>query len=365
MSGGPYGRGKAPRRAIMRVADWPEADRSIWEAAINEADPFADNGGERAIMRVLSNKRLCSSYGRWLTFLHHEGELRRPPASRIRKDLVMRYIYELQSFGNMSSTIHLRLTDLLLMARIFDGAADWSFISRLAERIRARSSAPKDKRGTLRGSHELLELGLQLIAQAKTTVSPLEAATMHRDGLIIALLALVPLRRRNFVQVRLGVELKRIESVWGIHISGQTTKNHSPLEFDWPALLEASLVHYLEIHRPFLAARKYRWHRRANKHLWVAQTGSALTEIAFYDIIRKRTKTAFGSPMAPHAFRHAAATTLAIHFPQQVRTAGPVLGHRTQGIAEKYYNKAISLDAHRIYIQSLTRLRNPSRRPNT
>jgi integrase/recombinase XerD len=349
----------------MRVTDWPEADRSLWETMITEADPFADAGGERALMRAHSNRRLCASYGRWLTFLYHEGELKGSPASRIRKDLILRYVQELQDLGNMGSTIHLRLTDLLLMARLFDGSADWSFISRLAERNRTRSSALKDKRATLRGSHELLELGLQLITQSKTSVSPLQAATLHRDGLIIALLALVPLRRRNFVQLRLGVELKTLQGGWVINIDGRATKNHSPLEYDWPALLEAPLLQYLDFHRPFLAARKYRWHGRANDHLWVAQSGSALTEIAFYDIIRKHTKAAFGSPMPPHAFRHAAATTLAIHFPRQVRTAGPILGHRTQGIAEKYYNQAISLDAHRSYTRSLAKLRNTSRRPTT
>lgn len=364
MSGGPYGQGKAPERASMPLHLWPQADLQVWKAATAVVDPFADQGGERATMRPLSNRRLKSSYGRWLTFLERSGDLTQipEPERRIRKDSVEQFVRTLQALGNMSSTIALRLTDLLLMARLFEPAADWSFIARLADRVRARESKPKDKRRYLRGSDELYALGHQLMESVGQQSSPATTASRFRDGLMIALLALVPLRRKNFVQLRIGTELKKLDGRWVVEISGLMTKTHAPLDFDWPEELIDPLETYLKVHRPVLLVRCYRWLTRAEDHLWVALSGSALTEMAFYDSVRKRTRAAFGSAINPHAFRDAAATTLAIHDPEHLRVAAPVLGHRSLTTTEKYYNQAKSLDAHRRYTNALSRLRQPSRR---
>lgn len=362
MSGGPYGRGKAPERAVMPLQQWPTRDRDIWLLAVAPVNPFADHGGDRADLRMHSNQRLRSSYGRWLTFLQRSGRLAtsHDPGGRIGKDTVEQYCMELQSLGNMPSTIALRLTDLLLMARLFEPKADWRFIKTLADRMRARETPPKEKRQRLRGTDELYTLGRNLIEMASSLCLPAKAASCFRDGLIIALLALVPLRRRNFVQLRLGQELRKAGGTWQVDIAGATTKTHAPLSFDWPSDLVLPLETYLHIHRPILAARSYRKLDRAGEQLWVSSCGSALTEVGLYDIVRKRTKTAFGIAINPHAFRDAAATTLAIHDPEHVRVAAPVLGHRSLATTEKYYNQARSLDAHRRYTDVLARWRSPS-----
>ena len=365
MSGGPYGCGKAPERAVMPLRLWPQRDSEIWNAAIAATDPFADHGGERANMRMKSNHRLQSSYGRWLTFLERSGELDivGEPASRIRKDTAEGLVRELQAQGNLPSTIGLRLTDLLLMARLFNPAADWSFIARLAKKVRAIEYTPKDKRLHLRGSDELYALGLKLMADAEKHSAQAAVASHFRDGLIIALLALVPLRGKNFIQLRIGMELNKLDQKWMVAVPGNTTKTHAPLDFDWPAELVQPLETYLQFHRPVLAARSYRWLTKADNHLWVALSGSALTQMAFYDIVRKRTKIAFGVAINPHAFRDAAATTLAIHDPEHVRIAAPILGHQSFSTTEKFYNLANSLDAHRRYAHALFRIRQSPRRP--
>ena len=108
------------------------------------------------------------------------------------------------------------------------------------------------------------------------------------------------------------------------------------MSFDWPDDLGQPLKTYLQIHRPLLALRHYRWLNRAENQLWVALSGSALTEMGFYNIVCKHTKQAFGIAINPHAFRDAAATTVAIDDPEHVRVAAPILGHRshttTQGL---------------------------------
>jgi integrase len=339
----------------MPLQQWPKRDREIWSLATTATSPFSDDGGERAALRPHSNRRLQSSYGRWLSFLQGAGHLTAPgdPASRISRNTVEQYVGELQSLGNMPSTIALRLTDLLLMARLFKPQENWSFIGSLASKVRALPTVKRDKRSRLRGTDELYDLGLQLISQSPQAAAPVDAATLYRDGLIIALLALVPLRGSNFVQIRIETELVRADSGWRVALAAHQTKTHAPLEFDWPRDLVGPLETYIRDHRPLLALRRYRWLARAADHLWVAQSGSALTQVGFYSIVRKRTKAAFGLAINPHAFRDAAATTIAIHDPEHARIAAPVLGHRSLSTTEKFYNQAQSLDAHRRYSKAL------------
>lgn len=85
-----------------------------------------------------------------------------------------------------------------------------------------------------------------------------------------------------------------------------------------------------------------------------------MTEMAIYDVIRGRTKAAFGNALNPHMFRDAAATTLAISAPERVRSAAPLLGHRTFATTERHYIQATGLDAHRRFVNAL---RHTGRKP--
>jgi len=93
-----------------------------------------------------------------------------------------------------------------------------------------------------------------------------------------------------------------------------------------------------------------RWAKPVEDALWVSTDGSPMTEMAIYDRIRTHTQRAFGTPINPHLFRDAAATTLAIADPVHVRVAAPLLGHRTFRTTERHYQHAQSLDAHRAYV---------------
>ena len=85
MSGGPFGRGKAPERACLRLKDWPHEDRRLWQAACVPSDPLADEEGARAHHAIASNRKAERGYGRWLTFLQQAdpASLAEAPALRI------------------------------------------------------------------------------------------------------------------------------------------------------------------------------------------------------------------------------------------------------------------------------------------
>ena len=353
MSGGPYGRGKAPERACLSVDQWPEADRRLWLAACTAADILDDEVGARSRHADITNKKATKGYGRWLTHLARSSpkSLMEAPAARITPEGVRGYVDGLTLLGNSSQTVLARLQELREVAKVMDPDGDWTFINRMASKVRARHRPVRDKTN-LRLSNELVDLGFKLIGAAEA-LDGLDAAIMYRDGLLIGLLALIPLRRRNLTDLVLERTLVREGSNWIVAFDEDGTKTHAAFEVGLPEVLHGPLETYLEKHRPFLMARSGRWTRPAGGALWISKDGSPMTQMAIYDRVRARTKEEFGVAVNPHLFRDAAATTMAVADPAHVRLAAPLLGHRTFTTTERYYRQARAQEAHRSFVEAL------------
>ena len=353
MSGGLYGRGKAPERECMKPALWPAEDRKMWELACRPADILDIDGGSRSEHSAISNSKAAKGYGRWLTYLTFFDPQVLPlaPAMRITRERVKTYVEHLQDIGNSSQTLLARLQELSEVAKVMNPAHDWSYINRMAARIRS-THKPARSKAHLKLSEELVNLGFALMQQAEAK-SGLDAAILFRDGLIIGFLALVPLRRRNLARLYLGQNLIEIGGRWFVMLGSDETKTHGILELEWPKMLVEPLRKYLDVHRPHLMARDGRWTKPVTDELWISKDGSPMTEMAIYDRVRARTGAAFGEAMNPHLFRDAAATTLAIGDPAHVRVAAPLLGHRTFATTEKYYQQASAMSAHRDYVTAI------------
>jgi integrase len=358
MSGGPYGRGKAPERACLKCARWPKQDQLLWAVALEPEDPFSEAGGTRADHRPISNHVIERGYGRWLTYLARKGCLDNiSPADRITPAEVKGYIVELVQLGNRNSTIHQRLSELKQMAMIMGPERDWTFIDRLAGKLRSRAATPSRKQGRIVGADELYALGLDLMSQAQRGHSQRRSAILFRDGLIIALLALRPLRRRNMANLTLGRDVIAVAGKWMIVLSPDLTKTHVTLEYDWPDSLVKALGEYLQVHRPGLDARNGRWKSPAGDRLWLSVDGSPLTQMALYDRVIYWTTKAFGKSINPHLFRDSAATYMAVNDPVHVLLSAPLLGHRTFKTTERSYIQAQTLEAHRQFAQKLSAFR--------
>jgi integrase len=360
MSGGPYGRGKAPERECLKLSFWPSEDRQRWEQAREPADYFDDRKGARANHSDKSNEKAVKGYGRFLTYLHHHDRaaLKLSPEDRITPERVKAYIGHLQGVGNSTQTLLGRLQELQEVAKVMDPDKDWSFISDRASRVRARHKPVRNKKD-IKLSDELLALGLKLMVQA-TMHEGLEATIRFRDGLMIAFLALVPVRRRNLADLILGENLVAIDAGWLVTYDETETKTHEPHEALLPGILNEPLQAYLSIHRPYLLAREGRWTSDPKNALWISKDGSAMTQMALYDRVRACTKNEFGKAMSIHAFRYAAATTMAIADPEHVRIAAPLLGHRSFTTTETYYQQACTLEAHRDYVATIAKRRTGS-----
>ncbi|MCP8937344.1 tyrosine-type recombinase/integrase [Alsobacter sp. SYSU M60028] len=346
----------------MKVEAWPEPDKILWRAALEPVGVF-DEGGSRAHHRSRSNAKVEKGYGRWLTYLALASpeSLSEAPAARITRERVGAYVQHLESLGNSTQTLQCRLQELGEMAKVMDSDGDWSFISRIAASIRARHVPARDKDAKLVGSDELLDVGLALMDEAATASTPRRRASLYRDGLLIAALALEPLRRRNIAQLELGRSLRQHGDLWFIILDHEDDmKTHTPLECLWPESLAAALQHYLDVHRPYLAGLTGRWSAPVGNALWVSTDGSPLTEMAIYDRVALHTKERFGISVNLHAFRHNAATTLGIERPDEVRAAAPLLGHRDYATTEDYYVRAKRRQAHQQLTEVLEKRRKGS-----
>lgn len=344
-----------PNRRCMPVEEWPHADRRAWIKAITPGDVLED-GGIASHWCDYSQRKNAKGYGRWLTWLECQGLLLadETPQDRVTRERVVAYIHDLSAI-NAKQTILSRLQELDNTLSAMAPSKDCSWIRRIAARVRARRDDDSDKRRRIRTTAELFERGICLMDGAKGT--PLQQAVHYRDGLMVAMLAARPLRRKNFAAVRIDKHLIKRENTWWLAFAADEVKNRQPIEVPLPSFLTPYLNEYLARHRPVLTKAHGRWHKPARNALWVSKDGSPMTEIAIYFRINKRTEQAFGTPINMHLFRDCAATSIAIEDPAHVRIAASLLGHTSLATSERYYNQAGSIDAARQHQNTLLALR--------
>jgi integrase len=336
-----------PDRKVLKIQEWPDRDRLLWESALQQDDPFAE-GGSRAEYRPISNQKVANGHGRFLNFVYrrHPTLFNMEPQNRISEGLVRGYIEHLRSLDNSDQTIMDRLQELYSAHQVLAPAVSLTFIRRFEARIRARAKPAREKRGRMVPTDELVSLGRKLMETASELSTARLRAIQYRDGLIIVFAALRPWRRKNLAEMRLHKNLIKKGEKWVLVLSKEETKTHARDERLWPDEFVESLEAYLTVHRPVLMAQSGRWTKPIEDHLWVSSESSPQTQMSIYQQIIKRTKEEFGVSINPHLFRDAAATTIAMEDPTHVRVGTRVLNHKSARTTEKYYQQAEQQQAH-------------------
>jgi integrase/recombinase XerD len=209
----------------------------------------------------------------------------------------------------------------------------------------APAVAPK---GPVITSVQLLGVGQQLMDESQPGLStPLTMtdAVRYRDGLMIALLALVPLRRKNIAAIEIGRHLVQEGNGWFIIFPREETKTGTPIDFAVPELVVPYLAGYLNKVRPWILRGS------VSKALWINRLGAVLACSAIWGIITRRTASRLGLRVAPHDVRDAAATTWALAAPDQVGIARDLLAHSDLRTTTRHYNRARGIEASRAYAQ--------------
>jgi integrase/recombinase XerD len=360
---------KDPGRRCLPIRSWPDPDRRAWDAAMRQGD-ILEPGGDGASWAFHSQRKIAKGYGRWLTWLDTQGLLDHAlsPTARVAPDRVREYVVELRLI-NAPYTVLTRVQELYQALSVTVPVQDWSWLRAIENRVRHGARSVRNKRLRVVPIETLFALGLELMTQAQGpgAGTPLNQARQFRDGLMIALLAARPLRRRNFARIELGRHLAEAEGGYALRFTGEETKTGRPIDAPLPNALIVPLQRYLSDYRPILLASNGRWRSRGavmqqERALWVSGDGSAMTEIAIYFRIRKLTRERFGHVVNPHLFRDCTATSIAVEDPEHVHIISSILDHTLQ-TSERHYIHAQALEASRRYQQQIIKLRRGPRHP--
>ena len=262
-------------RRGLKIGDWPSADQALWHAALVPGGPL-DDPGRAALWSLATRRKVAGSYGRYLGWLQRRGRLDLTTSARmlLNEGWVGAYLTD-PAQAVASSTVLNRAADLRLFANAVLPMVDWDWLGRLETAVRQRARPLRDQRLGLRSVADLVALGERLMTEeASSAATELQAQLAWRDGLMIAVLPLAPLRLKNFAALELGRSLIRRGEFWWIAVPGEETKNGRPYERPFPERLLSALGHYLDQVRPALAGRRGRWARPVGQALgfgpWLA-----------------------------------------------------------------------------------------------
>jgi integrase len=346
--------GRAPRLHLP-FAEWPLADRELWAVAEESNDPFSEL--RRNQLAASSRKQYVFAWRRFLGFLklYEPSALGVAPADRLTMSRVRAYVAHLAE-TNTPRSLAIQTDALYKGARHVLPSSDLNWFKGIKARLHATAPTTGKARPILT-SVQLLDLGQQLMDECQAAADQpitMVDAIKFRDGLMIALFAFVPLRRKNLAAMQIGRHLVQQGDDYFLVFPSSETKTGAPIDFAIPALLDPYMRVYLDCVR-------LRMLRNPSNSVWVSAKGCALSYSAIWDVITRHTEARLGIRIAPHDVRDAAATMWALAMPAHIGIARDLLSHSNLRTTIKHYNRANGVAASRTYAQLIFRTRKKAR----
>jgi integrase len=321
----------------LPVAEWSEADRFGWTDACRPAQRLS-RGGIACHLASASRADIANRYGLYLDFLQRKGRF--DPAenatSFVTPGNVQDFVVELEARVR-SVTVWNSVYKLRRAAQLIAPATDFQWLTEMEKDV-ALVMIPRSKAERLVLSESLVEAGLTLIREAEMFgKTPLARAVGLRNGLMIALLALHPIRIKNFAALTVEDTFVKVDRRWWLHIPSGNTKSHRMDERQVPEFMTDVVNSYVGTHHPVLC--------RGNEHraLWISSTtGRQMTAKNLGTLISKLTFESLGADVSPHLFRTAGASTAAFYGGDYPHLASALLGHRDPRVTEKSYDRSAS-----------------------
>jgi integrase len=244
---------------------------------------------------------------------------------------------------------------LLRMGSLLASDRDWTWLREIAC-DRELEAKPKPRFDRIVTSERLVEAGLGLIRAAcqNPRLRRYRRATLIRNGLMVALLAHMPIRLKNFVDLKLGTSFKRIGDRWWIVLGRGETKSKVADERPVPRYLNQAIATYLTFARPVLLGHREFVMGEEDGNgaardmltgsLWVGATGLPLGYSGVERTIMDSTRQTIGRAISPHNFRRNGATTARFRAGSEPNLASGLLHHRDRNVTENY-NLASSFEA--------------------
>jgi integrase len=334
------------RPRSLPVKEWPDADRRAWEDACRPGFRLKP-GGAASYLAQVSRDDFARRYGAFLGFLQRSGSLQRDVAAAAQVTLpnVNAYIADLTARVR-SVTVYNCIYKLRRAAELLAPTVDFSWLAEIEKDV-ALVMEPRPKFDRLVSTDRLVEAGLALVMEAQDFAKNdnLARARGIRNGLMIALLALCPIRVKNFATLEIGTTFKHVHGRWWITLPGNSTKTRRPDDRPIRKLLNRAIEAYLNDARPILIGS-----RPSTQALWISSTTSRpMTATNLGALVSKLTLQTLGVDVSPHLFRGAAASTAAAYGTDTPHLASAVLNHTDPRVTEEHYNRASSINASKIY----------------
>jgi integrase len=317
----------------LRRSEWRTDECACWDKVIV---PRLRCGR----LRERSIRAYLYTYCTWLGHLRTVNRCERPtlPLDRPAPQIFEIFIGQIRA-RTSASTAFIEAQRLRRLLITFDGGADTAALDKIIDKLRVEiKSTPRlvkatvDTRILLAIGYGLMAAGAQEMSQEAAHSNDQGGAILWRDGFMIALLALRPLRIRNFANLRLQHDIILSEDIAWLRLSKTQTKTGQALQIPYPMELLPQLHQYVTEIRLRLLRES------SPSQLWLSRRGLPMGEAVVRRIIKDRTAEALGHPISPHRFRHAAVTYLATMHPASIAVASDLLGHSHPAITEAYYN---------------------------
>lgn len=337
----------------LPVAEWPEADREAFKAAYEAGDIFDETAGPGAHLAEGTRRMIRTAYRRWLGFLKasYPDDLSMAPAERFSRERLRAFVNHI-SIETQANSVSIAVSQLYNAARLIAPKTDWAWLRSLRSRLVSRT-IPKDRFDRLVPPRHTLDLGIELMEEAlKLPVTGhKQREIQYRDGLLLALISLWPIRRRSISALTVSRHLEFDDAGVNILLHPSDTKSKRSENYRVPEPIMPYLQRYLgEIRLRLLG-------RSNHDGLWAAYRGQALSDDRIYHIAQARILQKFGKPMGLHDFRRAASTFVAMDAPEKIGLIPGVLQHASPDVSDHHYNLARSMRAGHRFAAHLSKTR--------
>jgi integrase len=333
---------------------WPASDKDAWEAACRPSERLK-RGGAASHLKPVTQHDLAQRYGYFLDFLSrsHRLDPNAGPGVHVTPGNVGPYVAELKERVS-SVTVYGSICKLRRTAQLVAPDKDLGWLIEI-ERDLNFEMRPRSKSDRLVLTEVLIEAGLILIAEAETTadLTKLARARMVRNGLMVALLACCPIRRRNFAALEIGRSIVNVNGTWWIVLAGSETKEARADERPVPDFLNLEIDRYIQTYRPILARTD-----KVSNALWLTSDyGKPMTDASVGEVVTETTRSTVGVKLSPHLFRAAAASTAALYGGSTPHLGSALLHHTDPSVTEAHYNRATGMSAAQAYATVTQRYR--------
>src|SRR3954454_446777 len=247
------GRGGPALMRALPLSEWPEADRHAWAAASHPGARLR-RGGRASHLKPITRDDLERRCGYFLHHLASSGNLDRTAAAgaQVTPEAVGTYLERVRPLWR-SVTLAQSVYKLRRMAEILAPEAELAWLVAIEQDL-AFAAPPQARFDRTFTSEVLVEAGLALVREAERAVRQRAnwRAAQLRNGLMVALMALHPIRLKNFAGLQLGTSLVRIEDGWWIVLGATDTKAGRADERRVDPTLTGALALYLSWARPVL-----------------------------------------------------------------------------------------------------------------